>query len=72
MVYYVTLLSCACIGIVGASQMMRRSASVEEHPHHLRGTRGSGDGRRNEKTELLLSYSGRTSGPRPDIRRLNN
>ena len=39
MVYYLTLHSCACIGIVGTLQMTRRSACTKVQPHHPRGKR---------------------------------
>ena len=45
MVYYLTLHR-ACIGIVGASRMTRRSASAKDHLHHPRGKPGREDARR--------------------------
>ena len=59
MVYYLTLLPCACIGIVRASRMLR-SASAEEQLHHLLGKPGSDDRRRRS----CWCYSGWTSEPR--------
>ena len=46
MVYYLTLHSCAYIGIVGTPQTTRRSASASVQLHHPRGKRGSEHGRR--------------------------
>ena len=60
MVYYLTLLPCACIGIVGASRMLRRSASAKEQLHHTRGKPRSDDGRNG----AAGSYSGWTSRPK--------
>ena len=64
MVYYLTLLPCACIGIVGASRMLRRSASAKEQLHHPRGKHGREDGRRRS----YGVYSGRTTDVPPDVR----
>ena len=46
MVYYLTLLPCACIGIAGTLRTTWRSASAKEHLHHPRGKRGNEDARR--------------------------
>ena len=72
MVYYLTLHSCACIGIVGMPRMTRRSASTKEHLHHPRGKPGREDGRRSCKVYTdQMTRSRRTSDPlqTPDDRR---
>ena len=46
MVYYLTLLQCACIGIVGTLRTTWRSAIAKEHLHHPRGKRGNEGARR--------------------------
>src|SRR6187399_146638 len=58
MVYYLTLHSCACICIVGASRMMRRSVSGKDHLHHLRGKRGREDGRNGAAASFRLRTTG--------------
>jgi hypothetical protein len=76
MVYYLILLSCACIGIAGASRTMRKSASAEDRQDHPWGKLGSEDGRRRSgrtsgACDPEKGISGRTSGVTPDIRRLS-
>ena len=73
MVYYLTLHR-ACIGIVGASRMTRRSASAKDHLHHPRGKHGREDGRNGAAGKA--TGSGRpssirrpTTPRRPDDRR---
>src|SRR4051812_3482793 len=64
MVYYLTLLPCACIGIVGASRILRRSASAKEQLHHLQEKPGSNDERiRRQLTRPGHPALARTSGP---------
>ena len=69
MVYYLTFLSCACIGIAGASLTTTRSASAKEHLHHPRGKLGSEDGRRRSCNKATATgcpmIHGRPTRPRP-------
>src|SRR3954467_3281406 len=46
MVYYLTLHSCACIGIVETLRTTRRSASAREQLHHPQEKHGREGGRR--------------------------
>ena len=49
MVYYLTPLSCAYIGVSGATHSSRRSPRRREHLHHPRGKPGSGEGSAKKK-----------------------
>ena len=64
MVYYLTLHSCAYIGIVGTLRIMRRSASAKEQLHYPRGKHG----REDERRRSCRAYSIRTSNVPLDVR----
>ena len=55
MVYYLTLHSRTCIGIVGTLRTARRSASASVQLHHPRGKRGNKDARRRAIEEAPAS-----------------